>query len=80
MRKKLKELGSLIRKRLRCYRLKQCKRAIGMMRFLRKLGVPKNRYWTTAASRKGWWRKVSILACQEGMNNKWFKGQDLFFC
>jgi RNA-directed DNA polymerase len=41
MKKKLKELDSWIRKRLRCYRLKQCKRAIGMMRFLRKLGVPK---------------------------------------
>lgn len=78
MKKKLKILDSWIRKRLRCYRLKQCKRAIGMMRFLRKLGVPENRCWTTAASRKGWWRKSSTPACQEGMTNKWFKQKGLF--
>lgn len=78
MKKKLKSLDSWIRKRLRCYRLKQCKRAIGMMRFLRKLGVPENRCWTTAASRKGWWRKSSTPASQEGMNNKWFKEQGLY--
>jgi len=78
MKKKLLKLDSWIRKRLRSYRLKQCKRAIGMMRFLRKLGVPENRCWTTAASRKGWWRKSSTPACHEGMNNEWFKEQGLF--
>lgn len=78
MKKKLLKLDSWIRKRLRCYRLKQCKRAKGMMRFLRKLGVPEKRCWTTAASRKGWWRKSSTPACHEGMNNDWFKAQRLF--
>jgi hypothetical protein len=33
----------------------------------------------TAASRKGWWRKVFTLVCQEGMNNKWFQERGLFF-
>ena len=69
---KLSELGSWLRHRLRCYRLKQCKRALGMSRMLRKLGVPKNRSWTTAASRKGWWRKASTPAAHEGMNKLWF--------
>lgn len=78
MKGKMSELDSWIRKRLRCYRLKQCKRALGMMRFLRKLGIPEKRCWTTAASRKGWWRKSSTPACQEGMNNNWFKEQGLF--
>jgi len=69
---KLRELGSWLRHRLRCYRLKQCKRALGMSRFLRKLGVPNNRSWTTAASRKGWWRMASTPAAHEGMNKLWF--------
>lgn len=78
MKNRLRALDSWIRKRLRCYRLKQCKRAKGMHRFLKKLGVPENRCWTTAASRKGWWRKSSTPASNEGMNNDWFKKQGLF--
>lgn len=72
MKSKLDLLGSWLRHRLRCYRLKQCKRAIGMSRFLRKLGVPNDRSWTTAASRKGWWRKAITPAAHEGMNKLWF--------
>ena len=72
MKSKLQALGSWLRHRLRCYRLKQCKRAIGMSRLLRKLGVPNDRSWTTAASRKGWWRKAITPAAHEGMNKLWF--------
>lgn len=77
MRKRLRVLDSWIRHRLRSYRLKQCKRALGIMRFLHKLGIPKSRAWTTASSRCGWWRKSSTPASQEGMNNKWFDKQGL---
>jgi len=77
MKKKLIILDSWIRRRLRCYRLKQRKRAIGIMRFLRKLGVPENRSWATAVSRKGWWRKSGTPASHEGMNKKWFIKQGL---
>jgi len=72
MKTKLAGIGSWLRHRLRCYRLKQCKRAIGISRLLHKLGVPKNRSWTTASSRKGWWRKAATPAAHEGMNNLWF--------
>ena len=72
MKTKLVALGSWLRHRLRCYRLKQCKRAIGISRFLHKLGVPKDRSWSTAASRKGWWRKASTPSAHEGMNKMWF--------
>ena len=63
--------------RLRCYRLKQCKRAIGMYRFLSKLGVPSNRSWSTASNRRGWWANASPPAAHEGMNNEWFAAQGL---
>lgn len=77
MKKKLRYLISWLHRKLRCYRLKQCKRAIGMMRFLHRQGVPKNRAWTTAASRKGWWRNANTPAANEAMNNKWFLKQGL---
>lgn len=78
MKSRLQSLDSWIRKRLRCYRLKQCKRAKGMLRFLTRLGVPRRRAFTTATSRKGWWRKSSTPACHEAMNNDWFTKQGLF--
>jgi group II intron reverse transcriptase/maturase len=72
MKRKLRNLYSWLKRRLRCYRLKQCKRAIGIWRFLVSLGVPKERSWTTAASRKGWWRRSATPGAHEGMNNPWF--------
>ena len=77
MRSKIRNLYSWIKRKLRCYRLKQGKRPIGMMRILHRLGVPKHRAWTTAASRKGWWRKANTPATNEGMNNQWFTAQGL---
>lgn len=77
MKGKLKALESWLKHRLRCYRLKQCKRAIGIARWLQKLGVPKKRSWTTAISRKGWWRRAASPAAHEGMNNDWFRAQGL---
>ena len=73
MKSKMQHIDGWIRRKLRCYRLKQCKRAIGIVRFLNKLGVPLKRAWTTATSRKGWWRNSATPACQEGMNIKWFE-------
>ncbi len=78
MKSKLIKIESWLQRRLRCYRLKQCKRPIGMMRFLHRLGIPKKRAWTTAASRKGWWRKALTPASHEGMNNKWFERIGLY--
>jgi group II intron reverse transcriptase/maturase len=78
MKNKLMKIESWLQRRIRCYRLKQCKRPIGIMRFLHRLGVPKNRAWTTAVSRKGWWRKALTPASHEGMNRKWFNNIGLY--
>lgn len=77
MKGKMRAIWRWLKHRLRCYRLKQCKRALGISRFLRKLGVPNDRSWTTAASSCGWWRKSATPAIHEGMNNIWFKQQGL---
>jgi RNA-directed DNA polymerase len=77
MKGKLKALESWLKHRLRSYRIKQCKRAIGIARWLQYLGVPRDRSWTTATSRRGWWRKAASPAAHEGMNNDWFRRQGL---
>ena len=78
MKMKLKGIESWLKRRLRCYRLKQCKRAIGIARWLQKCGVPVQRSWVMACTRQGWWAKSSSPSAQEGMNNRWFAEQGLF--
>jgi RNA-directed DNA polymerase len=73
----LTELGSWVRHKLRCVRLKQRKRAKAIAAFLHGLGVPWNRCWTTAACGKGWWRTAQSPAACEGMNLAWFTAQGL---
>ena len=78
MKSRLRNLEAWLRRRLRCYGLKQCKRALGIARFLTKLGVPWNRSWTTAGSSKGWFRLSMTHAAHEGMNLEWFKKTGLY--
>jgi len=73
----LQRLDAWIRRKLRCVRLKQCKRAKPMADFLQRLGVPKWRSWLLALSGKGWWRKAGSPQAAEAMTNAWFKSQGL---
>lgn len=72
MTRKVTTLDSWIRRKLRCYRLKQCKRVIGIVRMLRRLGVEETLCWRTALSGKGWWRLSNSPAANIGMSNPWF--------
>jgi RNA-directed DNA polymerase len=60
-----------LRRRLRCLRLKQCKRARTIANLLQHLGVPEWRAWVTALSGKGWWRLSGSPSAQEGMSVRW---------
>lgn len=73
MRSKMQALDGWLRRRLKCFRLKQCKRCIGIVRWLRKLGVEKTLCWRTGLSGKGWWRMSNSPGVNIGMNNKWFE-------
>lgn len=66
-------LDGWIRRKLRCYRLKQCKRAVGMARFLQNLGVPENSAWMLALSGKGWWRLSLAWQACKAMSLEWFR-------
>jgi len=72
MSRKMEVIDGWIRRKLKCFRLKQCKRTIGIVRWLRKLGVEEKLSWRTALSGKGWWRISNSPALSIGMNKMWF--------
>ena len=73
-----RELDAWIRRKLRCFRIKQTKRVIGLVRFLKKQGVVTYQSWIIASSGVGWWRKSGTPQIHQAMNNFWFREQKLF--
>lgn len=68
----LSELDEWLRRKLRCVRLKQCKRTKPTVDFLVKCGVPVKRAWLLALSGKGWWRVSGSPPAHEAMTLQWF--------
>lgn len=68
----LKNLDSWIRRKLRCYRLKQCKRTITLQQFLKSRGVETWHSWILALSGVGYWRKSGCPQMHQALSNKWF--------
>jgi RNA-directed DNA polymerase len=73
----LQRLDEWIRRKLRCVRLKQRKRAKSIADFLQSLGVPECSAWILALSGKGWWRKAGAPQANQAMSIAWFKAQSL---
>jgi RNA-directed DNA polymerase len=73
----LRELDEWLRRKLRCVRLKQCKRVKPTADFLVGLGVPVRRAWLLALSGKGWWRRSGSPPVHEAMTVQWFAGLGL---
>ncbi len=69
----LKDIDGWIRRKLRCYKLKQKKRSWPIAKFLIEQGVSRNSAWNTAKSGKGWWRLSSSPALHQALNNAWFE-------
>jgi RNA-directed DNA polymerase len=68
----LRTLDKWLRHKLRCVRLKHCKRAKPIADFLRGRGVPEWRAWLLALSGKGWWRLAGSPQAAEAMPIAWF--------
>lgn len=73
----VRELDSWIRRRLRCYRLKQCKWAYPIAKYLMKLGVSEQNAWKLGLSGKGWWRLSLNPNINQAMPIEWFNEQKL---
>lgn len=70
------QLGSLdgwIRRKLRCYRLKQRKKRWPIAKFLIDLKVPERNAWNIAKSGKGWWRLSITSELHKALNKAWFE-------
>jgi RNA-directed DNA polymerase len=68
----LLELDGWIRRKLRCVRLKHCKRTKTLADFFRRQGVSERTAWMTALSGKGWWRLAGSPAANQAMDQRWF--------
>ena len=72
-----KETEQWLRRKLRCYRLKQCKRRIGIARFLMENGCMECQAWELAMSRKGWYRMALSPQANKVMGIEWFRNLGL---
>ncbi len=73
----LQRLDEWIRRKLRCLRLKQCKRPKAIADFLQGLGVPQWRAWMLALTGQGRWRMALSYQATGAMALAWFKQQGL---
>ncbi|XBH06970.1 group II intron maturase-specific domain-containing protein [Singulisphaera sp. Ch08] len=73
----LRALDGWIRRKLRCVRLKHCKRAKTLAHFFQSLGVPAWNSWATSASGKGWWRLSGSPTAHHAMSTNWFESLGL---
>lgn len=65
-------LDEWIRRKLRCYRLKQCGRRYSIFKFLYSRDIPKQKCWNAIMYTQGWWKLSSKQAVNQAMNLTWF--------
>lgn len=74
----MQRLDEWIRRRLRCYRLKQRKRKHSIATWLRQQGVSERNAWKLAMSDKGWWHLALTPQLNHAMSIKWFEELGLY--
>lgn len=74
---KFSAIDKWIRRKLRCYRLKQCKRTYPTFKFLRSLGVEEGKSWGVVKYSQGWWAMSNKPTVSRAMGLNWFVQQGL---
>ncbi|EJL6397411.1 group II intron reverse transcriptase/maturase [Vibrio navarrensis] len=74
----MQRLDEWIRRRLRCYRLKQRKRRYSITTWLQRQGVTERNAWKLAMSDKGWWHLALSPRLNHAMPIKWFDDRGLY--
>jgi len=72
-----REFDSWIRRKLRCYKLKQKKRSSTIAKYLMSLGIAEVEACKIGSSGKGWWRLSRTRALHRALDKAWFKDQGL---
>ena len=73
----IRTLDEWVRRKLRCYRLKQRKANRPIANFLMSLGLDSRNAWSLAISSKGWWCLSKTPQLHQAMSNAWFEKQGL---
>ena len=71
------DLDRWIRRKLRCYKLKQCGRKYTIYKLLRHHGIPDNTSWNVALYSQGWWNMTRKQAVGRAFDLNWFARQGL---
>lgn len=72
-----RDLDAWIRRKLRCYRLKQCGKRYTIFKFLHNLNIPEQKCWNAIMYSQGWWQLSKKVAVGHAMNLNWFSQQGL---
>lgn len=67
-----RDMDGWLRRKLRCYRLKQCGKKYAIYKFLRSLDISKNTSWNVVMFSGGWWKMSNKVAVSQGMGINWF--------
>lgn len=74
----LRDIDGWIRRKLRCYRLKQCGRKFTTYKFLRSLGIAERPSWNIVMYSQGWWSMTLKAAVGKAMGKNWFAQYGLY--
>lgn len=69
----LKEIDHWMRRKVRCYRLKQFKRSFTIARVLKERGISGAEAWGIAKCGRGWWPMSTMLQIHHLMDFRWFE-------
>ncbi len=69
----IRNIEGWLRRRLRMYRLKQCKRKYTQYKFLRSRGIRERDAWNVVNYSQGWWRMTLHPTVTKAMGIKWFE-------
>lgn len=75
--KNIHDMDGWIRRKLRCYRLKQCGRKYTIVKFLMSLGCPETKSWNVVMYSQGWWNMSKKTAVGHVLGIRWFEQQGL---
>lgn len=73
----LRDLDRWIRRKIRCYRLKQLNRRNTIFKFLHNLGMPTSTSWNAIIYTQGWWALSNKMIINKAMDLSWFKNLGL---
>jgi RNA-directed DNA polymerase len=72
-----RNLDSWVRRKLRCYRLKQCGRKYTIYKMLRTMGIEEGSSWNAVLYAQNWWAMSNRQAVNQAMNTQWFAQKGL---